>query len=234
MAEEGGKLKARELNELIRYTVWSVFRVGDREPLDSREAVAAEVSELIDQAAGKGIVTRGCYDLQGMRADADYMFWWIAPTSDELQEMFVNFRRTRLGRASEPVWSAMALHRAAEFNKGHIPAFLADEPPRNYVSVYPFVRSYEWYLLDPDERRKMLAEHGVMAREYPDVRANTVSSFSLNDYEWILAFEADELHRIVDLMRHLRGAEARRHTRVEIPFFTGRRKPVQQLVTDLA
>jgi hydrogen peroxide-dependent heme synthase len=234
MAEGGGKLKARELNELIRYTVWSVFRVGDREPLDSREAVAAEVSELIDQAAGKGIVTRGCYDLQGMRADADYMFWWIAPTSDELQEMFVNFRRTRLGRASEPVWSAMALHRAAEFNKGHIPAFLADEPPRNYVSVYPFVRSYEWYLLDPDERRKMLAEHGVMAREYPDVRANTVSSFSLNDYEWILAFEADELHRIVDLMRHLRGAEARRHTRVEIPFFTGRRKPVQQLVTDLA
>jgi len=54
----------------------------------------------------------------------------------------------------------------------------------------------------------MLAEHGVMAREYPDVRANTVSSFALNDYEWILAFEADELHRIVDLMRHLRGAEA--------------------------
>jgi hydrogen peroxide-dependent heme synthase len=234
MAEDGGKLKARDLNELIRYTVWSVFRVSDTEPLDSREAVAAEVSELIDQAAGKGIVTRGCYDLQGMRADADYMFWWVAPTSDELQEMFVNFRRTRLGRASEPVWSAMALHRVAEFNKGHIPAFLAEEPPKNYVSVYPFVRSYEWYLLDPDERRKMLAEHGIMARDYPDVRANTVSSFSLNDYEWILAFEADELHRIVDLMRHLRGAEARRHTRMEIPFYTGRRKPVQQLVTDLA
>ena len=50
-----------------------------------------------------------------------------------------------------------------------------------------------------------------MAREYPDVRANTVASFALNDYEWILAFEADELHRIVDLMRHLRGSETRRH-----------------------
>ena len=56
------------------------------------------------------------------------------------------------------------------------------------------------------ERRALLAEHGIMAREYPDVRANTVPSFALNDYEWILAFEADELHRIVDLMRHLRGA----------------------------
>jgi peroxiredoxin len=66
------------------------------------------------------------------------------------------------------------------------------------------------------------------------VRANTVSSFALGDYEWMLAFEADELYRIVDLMRHLRGADARRHTRVEIPFYTGRRKPVAELVAALA
>jgi chlorite dismutase len=161
------------------------------------------------------------------------MFWWIAPSPDDLQELYARFRRTRLGRASEPVWSVMALHRPAEFNKGHIPAFLADEPPRAYVSVYPFVRSYEWYLLDPAERRAMLTEHGMMARDYPDVRANTVACFALNDYEWMLAFEADELHRIVDLMRHLRGARARRHTRVEIPFYTGRRKPPGELIASL-
>ena len=232
MADDDKRLKARDLNELIRYTMWTVFRVSDRG--FDRDGSAAELAEVLDQAAGKGIVTRGCYDLQGMRADADYMLWWVAPTSDELQEMYVRFRRTALGRASEPVWSAMALHRPAEFNKGHIPAFLAGEEPKNYVCVYPFVRSYEWYLLDPAERRRMLAEHGMMAREYPDVRANTVSCFALNDYEWMLASEADELHRIVDLMRHLRGADARRHTREEIPFYTGRRKPVAELVADLA
>jgi chlorite dismutase len=235
MSEDEKRLNARELNELIRYTMWAVFRVSDRAGLDrEREEIADELTELTDQAAGKGIVTRGCYDVQGMRADADYMLWWVAPTSDDLQEQYVRFRRSRLGRASEPVWSAMALHRPAEFNKGHIPAFLAGEEPRAYVSVYPFVRSYDWYLLDPAERRRMLAEHGKMARDYPDVRANTVGCFSLNDYEWLLAFEADELHRIVDLMRHLRAAEARRHTRVEIPFFTGRRKSPAELVADLA
>jgi chlorite dismutase len=215
--------------------MWSVFRVSDRAALDGRrEQAARELVEFIDQAAGKGVVTRGAYDIQGMRADADYLLWTIAPTSDELQEAYAAFRRTRLGRASEPAWSAMALHRPAEFNQGHIPAFLAEEEPKGYVCVYPFVRSYEWYLLDPAERRRMLAEHGMMAREYPDVRANTVASFALSDYEWLLAFEADELHRIVDLMRHLRGAAARRHTRIETPFFTGRRKPPAQLVTDLA
>jgi chlorite dismutase len=235
-AEAARKPRARDLNDLIRYTMWSVFRVADRRALEAAGTgnVAAEVADLLDQAAGKGIVTRGCYDVQGLRADADFMFWWIAPTPDDLQDMYAQFRRTRLGRCCEPVWSVMALHRPAEFNKGHIPAFLAEEEPRGYVSVYPFVRSYQWYLLDPAERRRLLAEHGMMAREYPDVRANTVACFSLNDYEWILAFEADELHRIVDLMRHLRGAEARLHTRVEIPFYTGRRKPVRELVAGLA
>ncbi|MBO0877339.1 MAG: chlorite dismutase family protein, partial [Pseudonocardia sp.] len=138
-----------------------------------------------------------------------------------------------LGRASAPVWSQVALHRPAEFNKSHVPAFLAGEEPRRYICVYPFVRSYEWYLLPDEERRRMLAQHGMQARDYPDVRANTVASFALGDYEWILAFEGDELHRIVDLMRHLRASDARRHVRVEVPFYTGRRLDIADLVAVL-
>ena len=153
---------------------------------------------------------------------------------EAVQAAYTGFRReTPLGQSSEPVWSNVALHRPAEFNKSHIPAFLAGEDPKKYICVYPFVRSYEWYLLPDDERRAMLAEHGRMAAPYPDVRANTVSSFGLNDYEWLLAFEADELHRIVDLMRHLRAAKARLHTREELPFYTGRRKSVAELIDSL-
>jgi chlorite dismutase len=161
------------------------------------------------------------------------MVWWHAESSDALQEAYQRLRRTELGRSCAPVWSVAALHRPAEFNKSHVPAFLAEEEPRGYVCVYPFVRSYDWYLLPDDERKAMLAEHGQMARGYPDVRANTVSAFALGDYEWVLAFEADELHRIVDLMRHLRGARARLHVREEVPFYTGRRRPVAELVADL-
>jgi peroxiredoxin len=224
---------ARELNQVIRYTMWSVFRVA--RPLESADRVelADEVTELYDQLGAKDVTVRGTYDVQGLRADADFMIWWHAPSSDDLQEAYSRFRRTGLGRHCEPVWSSLALHRPAEFNRSHIPAFLADEDAKRYVSVYPFVRSYEWYLLPEHERRSMLAEHGVMARDYPDVRANTVAAFSLGDYEWMLAFEADELHRIVDLMRHLRGAAARRHTREELPFYTGARKPVAELVATL-
>ena len=229
--DKASKPKARDLNQIIRYTMWSVFRVSDTGRIG--EPDAGEVQDLLDQAAQKDVTTRGLYDVAGLRADADYMFWWHAPTSEDLQEIYSRFRRTALGRASEPVWSQMALHRPAEFNKSHVPAFLAGEEPRAHVRVYPFVRSYEWYLLPDEERRAMLAEHGQMARGFPDVRANTVPAFALGDYEWILAFEADELHRIVDLMRHLRGSETRRHVREEIPFYTGRRRPVAELLAGL-
>jgi chlorite dismutase len=222
--------KAREINEMVRYTMWSVFRL--REPLADadRELEAAEIEALIKNLEAADVVVRGTYDVAGLRADADLMVWWHAETSDELQDAYHRLRATRFGRRLDPVWSQMALHRPAEFNKSHVPAFLAEEEPHAYVCVYPFVRSYEWYLLEDDERRRLLAEHGRMARDYPDVRANTVSSFALGDYEWMLAFEADELHRIVDLMRHLRGSETRRHVREEVPFYTGRRMSPTDLI----
>jgi peroxiredoxin len=221
--------QARELNQVIRYTGWSVFRAAA--PVDPGSA--PEVEELFEQLAAKDVVVRGTYDVSALRADADVLVWWHAPAADDLQDAYARFRRTAFGRALAPVWSQLALHRPAEFNKSHVPAFLADERARDWVCVYPFVRSYEWYLLPDADRRAMLAEHGKMARDYADVRANTVASFALGDYEWMLAFEADELHRIVDLMRHLRGSTARRHVREEVPFYTGRRRSVTEIVASL-
>ena len=230
-----GKI-ARDLNDSIRYTMWSVFHLRERlGPADTgadREAAAREVDKLVDEMSGD-VTVRGFYDVSGLRADADLMFWWHAPSIELVQEAYRAVRRSTLGRHLNPVWSVAALHRPAEFNKGHVPAFMSGEEPRRYVCVYPFVRSYDWYLLPDQERRDMLVEHGMAARGYPDVRANTVSAFALGDYEWLLAFEADELHRIVDLMRDLRATEARRHVREEIPFFTGPLVPLRELVAAL-
>ena len=225
--------RTRELNDTIRYTMWSVFRLETPLGDADRTVEADEVEKLLAELAGEDVKVRGVYDVSGLRADADVMVWWHAEDVQQLQLAYNRLRRTAFGRRLAPVWSQTALHRPAEFNRSHLPAFLADEEARGYVCVYPFVRSYEWYLLEDVERRRLLAEHGMMARDYPDVRANTVASFALGDYEWMLAFEADELHRIVDLMRHLRGSETRRHVREEVPFYTGARVEVADLLDRL-
>src|ERR1700712_3573539 len=229
----GAAKKARELKDTIRYTMWSVFRLREVLGESPREVEATELEELVGKLDADDVVVRGLYDLSGLRAEADLLVWWHAEAVEQLKSPSQQWRRTRFGARLEPVWSQVALHRPAEFNKSHVPAFLGGEEARDFICVYPFVRSYEWYLLEDSERRRMLAEHGQMAREYKDVRANTVASFALGDYVWILAFEADELHRIVDLMRHLRASDARRHVREEVPFYTGRRRAPTELLTAL-
>lgn len=220
--------------EGLTYALYAAYRGerGDRrlDPAE-RASAAAEAEDAIRSI--DGVHLRGAYSLVGFRAEADLMFWLLADSADALQDATVALQHTRLGRSLTPWWTNIGVHRDAEFNKGHVPAFFAGEDPQKYICVYPFVRSLEWYLLEPKDRMEQLREHGMMGRDYPDVRANTVSSFALGDYEWLLAFEAAELVRIVDLMRHLRGAEARRHTREELPFLTGLRKPLADAVADL-
>lgn len=203
---------------------------------NGRRLPPAEGSRAVADAerALANVTLRGAYSLTGFRAEADVLLWLLGPSADALQQALLALRRTDLGRTLDPWWTAIGVHRQAEFSPDHQPAFLNGEPPAKYVCVYPYVRSLEWYLLPAEDRQALLAEHGRMGREYPQVRANTVAAFALGDYEWLLAFEADELEPLVDLMRHLRGADARRYTRHETPFLTGIRKPLAEIVTDLS
>ncbi len=204
------------------WTLWSVLRRPARDTLGDHPANGPSLTELTAEAA-PGVTLRGFYDVSGLRADADVMIWLHGESAEALQSAQRTLRRSRELAPLAPTWAALGVHRPAEFSADHAPAYLRGAEPKEWLTVYPFVRSYEWYLLPVDERRAMLAEHGREGRAYPQVLSNTVASFALGDYEWLLALEADELVDLLDLMRHLRATDARRHVREEIPFFTGRR-----------
>lgn len=213
----------KRLNAVVRFATYSVFKI---EPgvLEDRAEVAADFQAFIDSFEDEDLVIRGVYDLSALRAEADVMIWWHAEKMQDLQVAYRRFlKETKLGQACEPVWSNTCLHRPSEFNKAHLPSFIMGEEPGDWICVYPFVRSYEWYTMDRAERSRLLREHGKAALGFDEVRANTVPAFALGDYEWILAFESPTLERIVELMYKMRYTEARHHVREEIPFFTGRR-----------
>jgi len=219
-------------NEEQFFTLWTVFKrsAGLQRSADA----VVEFEKLTAKLAEDGVVLRGSYDVSAMRADADVMVWLHGAKPEALQAAVRDIRRSGLFAATDIVWSAMGVHREAEFAKSHTPAFSRGVEPSTWLCVYPFVRSYEWYLLPADERGKMLRDHGLLGRDFPQVISNTVSSFALGDWEWILGLEAPELVDLVDLMRHLRATDARNHVREEIPFYTGRRITAAEIAEVLA
>ena len=226
-SESPQELNYDELNKVQRYSQHAVFKLNDGFTAGdkaSRERMAVEAQEFFDRLADEGRITvRGIYDLAGMKAGADFMIWWHAETLEELQSAFAAFRReTSLGKASSLVWAGNGVHRPSEFNKRHLPAFIMGEAPEKWCCVYPFIRSYDWYVMEEEKRARILREHGMKARDFADVRANTIAAFVVSDYEWMLSFEAEDLGRIVDLMHTMRYTEARLHVREELPFYTGR------------
>jgi chlorite dismutase len=208
----------------LGYTLWAVLR---RDP--ANPAQPGDLDPAIAAVTAAGVTIRGFYDVSSLRADADLMIWVHGEDPEKLQWALRELRRSEPLRTLLPTWNAMGVHRDAEFTNNHLPAFMRGKEPEAWITVYPFVRSYDWYLLPDDERKKMLGDHGRKGSQYPQVLANTVASFALGDYEWILGLEAPELVDLVDLMRHLRQTEARRHVREEVPFYTGRRIAVSEI-----
>jgi chlorite dismutase len=198
------------------FTLWAVLRRTRAAPTGG-VSLAAAIAAL-----PAGATLRGIYDVSGLRADADLMLWLTGDSAEVLQAALRQLRRTAELEVLDPTWNALGVHRDAEFTRDHLPAFARGRAPKQWLCVYPFVRSYEWYLLPGEERRALLAEHGRAGAAFKTVQTNTVASFALGDYEWILALEADDPVELVDLMRALRSTGARRHVREEIPFFTGR------------
>jgi chlorite dismutase len=214
------------------WALWAVFRRGERTGADT--GTSESIAAAIDGLAADGVTTRGVYDVSGLRADADVLFWVHGDDPAALQAAVRRIRRSTEIAPLTLTWSALGVHRDAEFNRSHVPGFLRGERARDWISVYPFVRGYDWYVLPEADRGRMLAEHGRKGAAYTSVVANTVSAFALGDYEWILPLESDSLVDLVDMMRALRATEARLHVNEETPFFTGRRIELDELAEVLA
>ncbi len=214
-------MSAESVENPSGFTLWAVWR---RNPdVAVTESDATELETIVSYIEDSGVTVRGFYDVSGLKADADLMVWLHGPTAEELQVALRRLRRTELLRSLLPVWNVMGVHRDAEFNRSHVPGFLRGVDAKQWLCLYPFVRTPEWYLAPEGERREMLIDHGRKGAAFTGVIANTVAAFALGDYEWILPMEADDLTDLVDMMRDLRYTEARRFVKEEVPFYTGRR-----------
>lgn len=121
---------------------------------------------------------------------------------------------------------------ASQYDPNHGPAFLRGLPPKRYLSVYPFTKTPEWFLLPFEQRRDLMVEHGKMGHEFPTILTNTVNSFGIADQEFVVALEDDDPATLVKMVQRLRAAKVREYTRADTPIFLGLRDEPGAVIGD--
>jgi chlorite dismutase len=215
------------------FWVYAVDRSWRLQTNEEKEAAREEFACLIERAQAEGVGVRGVYSLAGLRHDADLIVWVVTTDLDAMQRLAVAINASSLGRYLDSRYTYLGVALGTRYTSDHAPAFVKGIPPKRYLSVYPFVKTHEWYQLPFDERRQTMAEHGRLGREYPEILTNTVSSFGIADHEFVVAFEADDVAEMVRMVEHLRPAASRPFTKLDTPIFLGVRKEIGEALADL-
>ena len=198
-----------------------------------REEAAKEFATLLDVANTKLKVR--AYSTLGLRSDSDFMIWMISESVERIQILTSKIYSTIFGKYIESSHVFLSAMRPSAYSQRSIvPGFMTDEQPMKYAIVYPFVKSREWYLLPFEERKKMMEEHIAVGRKFPQVRLNTTYSFGLDDQDFMLAFETQDLMAFQELIIQLRETKVSRHVVRDTPMIVCVYKPVEEIIKSLA
>jgi chlorite dismutase len=221
--------------QYVNYVFLKLDPLWRRLPDEERERGKKEFLAALEEHSGEMLLRS--YSLMGLRADADFMLWRIGYDLDAFEAMTGALLNTGLGKYLTVTYSYFALSRRSIYVGEHTPGW---ENRRyiipgegNYLFVYPFVKSRSWYQLPLDERQRMMNEHMQIGRKHYPVKNNTAYCFGIDDYEFILSFEAESPQKFQDLMMELRESEASSYTELDTPIFTCRRRTLPEILQTL-
>jgi chlorite dismutase len=221
--------------QYINYLFFKLDPLWRRLSGEERESGKREFLDAVERHGGEMLLRT--FSLMGLRSDADFMLWRIGYDLDAFEEMTSALMQSGLGRYLTVTYSYFGLSRRSIYVGEHTPGF---ENRRyivpgegDYLFVYPFVKSRAWYRLPMEERQRMMNEHMQIGRKHYPVKNNTAYCFGIDDYEFILSFEAESPEKFQDLMMELRESEASAYTEIDTPIFTCRRRPLSKVLESL-
>ncbi|MBO0703016.1 MAG: chlorite dismutase family protein [Candidatus Dormibacteraeota bacterium] len=172
-------------------------------------------------AADESLVTY-TYSTVGLRAGVDLLLWRLAPTLEVLERSAAALLRSGTGRWLTVSQSFLGLIVPSQYVKRPTvqeQSMFSGERSR-YLIVYPFTKDTSWYLLGTEARQGVMNEHMRIGHKYPQVRQLLANSFGLDDMDFLVAYETDDLPAFSQLVRDLRGTDSRRSTVRDTPILT--------------
>ena len=168
------------------------------------------------------------YSTIGLRAEGDVLLWRMAESLEDIETTAADLLAAGIGRWLTPTISMIGMIRPSEYVRrptAQEQSLFSGERSR-YLIVYPFVKSTEWYLTPAEERASVMRGHMKVGHAFAQVRQLLAYSFGLDDQEFIVAYETDDLAAFQDLVRQLRETESRRSTVRDTPIVTAIHRPL--------
>jgi hydrogen peroxide-dependent heme synthase len=216
------------------FTTFWLYQATDRraetraeERCAAREAIVSAFAR-----ASKKVELRAAYSTIGLTAGVDLIFWLVADDVEAFQELATEIGQSPASRLIQAKQAYLGVASMSQYDPNHGAAFLKGIPPKKYLSVYPFTKTPEWFLLSFEERRELMYEHGKMGAEFPSILTNTVNSFGIADQEFIVALEDDDPAVLIAMVQRLRAAKVRIYTQSDTPIFLGLRKDLAAALAD--
>lgn len=167
---------------------------------------------------------------------ADLLVWSAVPADDPLasaaffEHYASSFVRLRgFARHVETLWGYT---RPSEYTKARsnqeIDPFA--EHRKQFLVVYPFVKTTEWYRMNRDARQGMMNAHIRVGKQYEEITQLLLYSFGIQDQEFVVVYETDDLRRFSQLVADLRSTDARAFTERDAPLHTAVYRPAERTI----
>ena len=235
-AAEVEELKPKLPRQFVNFTFyrarpeWRLLPAGDRHRC--KEDFIRTVDKTRDE------LMLHTYSTIGLRTNTDFMIWRIGYELEPFQDMTARMNGTEMAKYLEPTESFLSMTKRSMYidkdNPEHVEDRLHIVPGRSdYLFVYPFVKTRDWYARPPEQRQEMMDEHIRIGAKYRSVKLHTTYSFGLDDQEFVVAFETDKPADFLDLVQELRETKASAFTLRDTPMFTCRRRSLAECLDAL-
>ncbi len=211
----------------VQYLTFKTDPAWRRLPDIEREHGRRDFAQELECAEGVRTFT---YSTLGMKADADLFLWRMSDSPDRVQESLSRLLVTGLGRYLEVTHSFIGLVGQSTYvrRRDTQEQAIFELDRQRYLVVYPFSKTIDWYLMSKEARQGMMNEHIRIGHEFPSVRQLLVYSTGLDDQEFVVSYETEDLSSFQQLVVALRDTEARRYTLRDTPIFTCIYRPLNE------
>jgi len=158
------------------------------------------------------------YATLGLKTNTIFLSWLQADTIEEIQDYLNELIHTNLGNYLKISYSLTGVIRKSQYSTSE-----QSETRRKggaYLIIYPFTKTHEWYMLTFEQRKELMKGHINVGRKYPQITQLLLYSYGIDDNEFIVSYETDNLSDFQSLVMELRSDAVRAYTLKDTPIFT--------------